>query len=53
MLSAMTTLVLILAIALIAALSAGLLRVVRADGLGHRSPPRSHRADLFDPYRQT
>lgn len=38
----MTTLALVLAVLLLAAYAARLVRTVRRDGLGTRRPPRSH-----------
>jgi hypothetical protein len=46
----MTTLTLILIVLVIALAATAALRAVRGDGLGRRTPPRSHVPDLFEPH---
>lgn len=47
----MTMLLIVLVLALLGALTATLVHLVRTDGLGHLPPPRSHAPDLFEPRR--
>ena len=49
MITAMTTVLILLAVALIVAIAFAALRDVHYDGYGHRQPPASHPRDLFDP----
>jgi len=49
MITAMTTALILLAVALLIAVAFATLRDVHNDGYGRRRPPESHPRDLFDP----
>lgn len=49
MITAMTAVLILLAVALIVAIAFAALRDVHDDGYGRRLPPASHPRDMFDP----